>query len=130
MHLVWGPAWRCACGRNGQFTEAAQLHATEAGYTAAVARPDLKSPEALAAYRRELGGVARGWRYSGLACIALGSAALWASAQGSPTRLAGLGVMLTGWAFSVVGIVKRTRYHRARMTEPQSPTQADATTEP
>jgi hypothetical protein len=84
-------------------------------------RPDLETPEGRRAYGAELGGVARGWRYSGLGMVALGGAGLvaarlsdadlWHSAIG----LGSIAALTVGWALIIVGIAKRTRYHHRRM---------------
>jgi hypothetical protein len=82
--------------------------------------PDLQSPEGRSAYRAELMRVARGWRWIGLGLVTLAAVGFvqvarldlpWSSALGAAT-LAGLAI---GWALVIVGIFKRTRYHRARM---------------
>jgi hypothetical protein len=85
------------------------------------ARPDLATPEGRRTYAAELGGVARGWRYSGLGLVALGTAGLVARALadapllGSALGLGTIALLVIGWAIVIVGIVKRTRYHRRRM---------------
>lgn len=82
--------------------------------------PDLNSPEGRRAYGAELGRVARGWRWTGLAIVTVASVGYvlrakfrlpWGSALGEAT-LAGL---VVGWGLIIVGIVKRTRYHRRRI---------------
>lgn len=82
-----------------------------------MAPPDLKNPAERAAYRRELQGVARGVRLSGLWLAAAGALLLAARRFewfDVPLWLAfavlGLGVML-----SITGIAARTRYHSLRM---------------
>lgn len=86
-----------------------------------MARPDLSTPNGRRAYAAELGGVARGWRYVGLGLVTLGAAGLvqvartdaaWGEGWLGPATLAALAA---GWAIVIVGIVKRTRYHRRRI---------------
>lgn len=43
--------------------------------------PDLNDPAALKAYRRELRGVARGWRYAGVALAVIGAGLLLARSR-------------------------------------------------
>jgi hypothetical protein len=65
--------------------------------------------------------VARGWRWLGLGLVALGAAGLVARALADAPLWNGLlgpgsiALILVGWALAIVGIVKRTRYHRRRM---------------
>lgn len=84
-----------------------------------MAPPNLKDPAERAAYRRELQGVARGIRLSGIGLAALGAilvllrrremldVPLWLAAT-----VLGAGVMLM-----ITGIAARTRYHALRMRE-------------
>jgi hypothetical protein len=84
-------------------------------------RFDLQTPDQRAAYVAELGRVARGWRYTGLGLVTLGVVGIVAVAKtDAPWREGLLGpatiaALVIGWALVVVGIVKRTRYHRRRM---------------
>ena len=87
-----------------------------------MARPDLQSPEGRRAYRAELMTVARGWRWVGLALVTLSAVGIvqvarldqpWSSTLGVAT----IGALIVGWGLMIVGIVKRTRYHKARMAE-------------
>lgn len=86
-----------------------------------MARPDLESPEGRRAYAVELGGVARIWRWPGLALVVLGGIGLIVRAVADAPMWEGwLGpgsvvLIVVGWAVAIVGIVKRTRYHRRRM---------------
>lgn len=84
-------------------------------------RPDLATPDGRRAYAAELGGVARGWRYTGLGLVTLGAAGIiavaktdapWSTGLLGPATIAALAM---GWAIVIVAIVKRTRYHRRRM---------------
>lgn len=86
-----------------------------------MARPDLETPEGRRAYAAELGAVARPWRYVGLGLATLGAAGLvqvarthapWSEGLLGPATIAAL---VAGWAIVIVGIVKRTRYHRRRL---------------
>lgn len=85
-------------------------------------RPDLARPEGRRAYAAELRGVARGWRYTGLGLVTLGAIGLVAVARTDAPWGAGLlgpatiAALVVGWAIIIVAIVKRTRYHRRRMT--------------
>ena len=81
-----------------------------------MARPDLKDPEQLRAYRRELGAYARPWRLLGLALIVAGVAVLLIRGEGfDPLSVA---LILAGWLVWIPVIVARTRYHKRRMAEP------------
>jgi len=89
-----------------------------------MARPDLKDPDQLREYRRELRRYARAWRWLGLG-IVLGALALLAwPRMGGPWMLGpwpmqywGWAAMALGWAILAAIIVARTRYHKARMAE-------------
>ena len=82
-------------------------------------RPDLADPEARAAYKRELRGVARGPRYAGLALIALAAVGLfytrWQGIEDSALRLASWIALGLDWLVSLAGSAIRTRYRRERM---------------
>lgn len=92
-----------------------------------MSRPDLTDADARAAYRKELRGVARWPRTVGLLCV-FASLGLWAWPQsGGPLVLGPLAteswgwiVLAVGWAILLWAIVTRTRYHRARMDEPEA----------
>lgn len=78
-------------------------------------RPDLRDPRARRAYRAELRGLYRGWRWAGLTLV---GAALtvtmlrgWADARVLAMSVAGAAILL-----AVIGA--RTLYHRRRMAEP------------
>ena len=83
--------------------------------------PDLSTREGLSAYRAELAGVARPLRWGGLSCVLLGVVLLVQARSGWQTNvdrmfgLAGIFLVLCGWALMIVGIVRRKRYHRDRM---------------
>jgi hypothetical protein len=85
-------------------------------------RPDLATPEGRRAYTAELRGVARGWRYTGLGLVTLGAIGIVAVARTDARWGAGvlgpatIAALVVGWAIIIVAIVKRTRYHRRRMT--------------
>lgn len=84
--------------------------------------PDLNTPEGLRAYRAELHGVARGWRWIGLGLVTLSAIGFVITANrdlplfGSPLGLATIAGLVIGWSLAIVGIVKRTRHHRRRMS--------------
>ena len=85
-----------------------------------MSRPDFNSPAGRRAYGAELGQVARGWRWTGLSIVALAAVgiyltAIWDQPWGSPLGLATIAALVIGWGLAIVGVVKRTRYHRARM---------------
>lgn len=85
--------------------------------------PDLTTPEGRAAYGRELMGIAKPLRWSGLAMIAVATAgALWVRGQGrallhDPLGLTFIGLLVLGWVLVGYAVVKRTRHHRRRMAE-------------
>jgi hypothetical protein len=79
--------------------------------------PDLKDPAQLAAYRRELRGVAKPLRYTGIAFALLGVALAvvqrnWVPQM--PTAIPMAAVSL-GVLNMLAAIVLRTRYHQQRM---------------
>jgi drug/metabolite transporter (DMT)-like permease len=86
-----------------------------------MAKPDLGTREGRRLYAAELGRVARFWRYAGLGLVAVGAILLIAARlSGADLRhsaigLAALAALVVGWALAIVGIVKRTLYHRRRM---------------
>lgn len=86
-----------------------------------MARPDLSTPEAIKAYRSELRGIAKMWRYAGFAIILAGTAAMIFVAHtrhdifGTREGQASIAAIALGWAFFAVAIVRRTRYHRRRL---------------
>ena len=89
-----------------------------------MARPDLSVAQGRAAYARELGAVARPWRWGGLAAVTAGAAVIlwfrfssgftWDSAPGWTA----IALEAVGWSLVAVAIVRRTRHHRRRMAEP------------
>jgi hypothetical protein len=79
--------------------------------------PNLGDPAERAAYRRELQGVARPIRYTGIMFVLLGVVLaivrlIWWPDLPEIVPLAALGL---GGFNMVAGIVMRTRYHQARM---------------
>lgn len=79
--------------------------------------PNLSDPAERAAYRRELQGVARPIRYTGIMFVLLGVVLaimrlIWWPDLPEIVPLAALGL---GALNMVAGIVMRTRYHQARM---------------
>ena len=88
-------------------------------------RPNLSDPATRAAYKAELRGLARWWRVLGFVLIVGGIAGLfYLRSQGmSDPGLRGRGwaAIALGWAIFLGVIVYRSRYHKARMTEPSSP---------
>ncbi len=85
-------------------------------------RPDLDSDAARAAYKRELRGLARGWRLIGFVLIVGGVASqFYLRSQGIGSRAAwwaGWTAIGLGWIVFIAVIVRRTRYYKARMAEP------------
>ncbi|MGK6356363.1 hypothetical protein ACMGDH_14200 [Sphingomonas sp. DT-207] len=82
-------------------------------------RPNLKDPAERAAYQRELAGVARRLRLSGL-FIALAGAVLVVLARRAllPLPLWGAAIVLgLGMMLMITAIATRSRYHRLRMAE-------------
>lgn len=83
-------------------------------------KPDLADPVQRKAYRQELRGVAVGLRFAGLALVGAGGAVLaYAQFYRIPEGMLHIAWMAlgAGWVLVVAGIVRRTRYHRARMAE-------------
>lgn len=81
--------------------------------------PNLSDQEARAAYRRELRGVARGMRLSGLGLAWLSVAIMAARHNGLfdlPVWVEG-GVLAAGATLVLIAVTRRTKYHRARMGE-------------
>jgi drug/metabolite transporter (DMT)-like permease len=81
-----------------------------------MSRPRLDDPAALAAYKRELRGLYKPWRWLGLALIVAGVAIMFLR-DGQFDRLS-IGMVAVGWIVLIGVIVQRTRYHRRRMAEP------------
>ena len=79
--------------------------------------PNLNDPAERAAYRRELQGVARPIRYTGILFVLLGVALAIARLQWLPDLpvLVPMAALALGAFNMVAGIVMRTRYHQARM---------------
>jgi hypothetical protein len=82
-----------------------------------VTAPNLNDPAERAAYRRELQGVARPIRYTGISFALLGVALailqrLWLPELPTIIPVAAIAV---GALNMVAGILIRTRYHQARM---------------
>ena len=86
-------------------------------------RPNLSDPAGLAAYRRELRGVAVPWRAAGFVLVLAGTAGMIAYGRGARSLFesvegeASVGALAAGWALLIVAMVKRTRYHKMRMAE-------------
>jgi len=88
--------------------------------------PRLDTPEGLAAYRRELKGVAQPWRYGGLALIVLGALLggvdrYTDTPMPSWTTTAIFALFIVGWLMMMVAIVQRTMHHRRRLAGDTKP---------
>jgi uncharacterized membrane protein len=86
-----------------------------------VSPPDLETPEGRAAYRAELRRVWAVPRVIGLVWVALAALGMvWNKNQGAawdaPLGLASLVLLIAAWALLVVVIVKRSAYHRRRIS--------------
>jgi hypothetical protein len=81
------------------------------------APPNLSDPIERAAYRRELQGVARPIRYTGISFTLLGVLLAIVRLQWWPDlpQAVPIAVLALGAFNMVAGIVLRTRYHQARM---------------
>jgi hypothetical protein len=79
-----------------------------------MARPNLSDPAEYMEYRRELRAYLRPWRIAAVAIVIL--SAIWLGFVDISTRPA-WAAFIAGWAFLIVIIVLRTRYHRRRMSE-------------
>jgi uncharacterized membrane protein len=82
--------------------------------------PDLSTPEAQAAYRAELFRVARPLRLIGLTLTILGILLLfqaqgWQNVVQRTLGLAGIILIAAGFSLMIMGIIKRTLYHKKRM---------------
>lgn len=78
--------------------------------------PNLNDPDERRAYRRELLGVAKGLRRSGVALAVLGSALILVNAYWTPIpNLLTLAAIVAGFALMLMGIGARTKYHKRRM---------------
>jgi hypothetical protein len=87
-------------------------------------RPNLSDPAARVAYKMELRGLATWWRALGFVLIVGGVAGqFYLRGQGMdgpwPMRATWAAIVL-GWAMFAGIIVYRTRYHKARMAEPEA----------
>ena len=81
------------------------------------APPNLNDPAERAAYRRELQGVTRPIRYTGIMFLLLGAGLAIARRQWWPDLplIVPIAALALGAFNMVAGIVMRTRYHQARM---------------
>ena len=81
--------------------------------------PDLTVPGERAAYRRELRGVARPFRYIGVDFACLGAALAIVRARWLPTMpaLIPLAAIAIGLFHMVAAVAIRTRYHMLRMRD-------------
>jgi hypothetical protein len=78
--------------------------------------PDLRDPEARRAYRRELMEVAKGPRRVGVALVVLGCALILVNQYWHPIpNIVTLAAIMAGFALMILGIGKRTKYHKRRM---------------
>jgi len=80
-----------------------------------VLTPNLDDPEQRRAYRRELRGVARLLRWTGLALVLLGTAGLLIGGPQDWWTGPSWFSLAIGAALTLAGVVQRTRYHRRRM---------------
>lgn len=79
--------------------------------------PDLRDPVQLAAYRRELRGIARPLRYTGVAFAILGAALVIARQRWLPQMPAviPMAALALGVLNMLAAILLRARYHQQRM---------------
>ena len=88
-----------------------------------IIRPDLSTPEGVAAHKAELMGLARPWRYGGLLMVCAATALLlWVrfhdlDAFKTLPGLIGVALMVGGWAMLIRVILARNTYNRRRMAE-------------
>lgn len=83
--------------------------------------PNLSDPAERAAYRRELRGVARRTRFSGIAFALIGLALLYASKGAVDPRLLrtlGIVAITAGFGLMIFATMRRTLYHELRMNPP------------
>lgn len=84
-------------------------------------RPDLSDPAARAAYRSELRRVAIPWRIFGFALVIGGAIGMVLYGRGPQAITdtiegdASLAAVALGWVLLIVAMIKRTRFHKARM---------------
>lgn len=79
--------------------------------------PNLTDPAELKAYRRELRGVARGWRFSGIALAVVGAALLVARSRHliAVHVLVPILIVVVAIVLISVAILIRTTYHMRRL---------------
>ncbi|WP_411340364.1 hypothetical protein V6U71_21745 [Sphingopyxis sp. J-6] len=89
-----------------------------------MATPDLSDREQYIAYRRELRGVARWSRLAGFVLVVIAFALFVWPQSGGPWMLGplrtetwGWTALVGGWLIWIAVIVRRTRYHKARLAE-------------
>ena len=79
-------------------------------------RPNLQDPVELAAYKRELRGLDRQWRWIGLVVVVAGITVMFAR-EGRLDVYSGT-LLFVGWSILISVVIRRTRYHKRRMAEP------------
>ncbi|MCL6683767.1 hypothetical protein [Sphingomonas alba] len=79
-------------------------------------RPNLKDPDELTAYKRELRGLYKVWRWVGLAVVLAGVVVMFV--RGGQFDLYSGALLFVGWAILIAVVIQRTRYHKRRMAEP------------
>lgn len=83
---------------------------------------DLHTAEGRRAYRDELNGVARPYRWAGLAFILVGAFLLWGSTRGwlgltDGAQVWGYGALAIGWVLFLTATFLRTRHHKRRLAQ-------------
>jgi len=79
-------------------------------------RPNLRDPAELAAYKRELRGLYKPWRWIGLVIVVAGVAVMFARDRQFDAYSGAL--LFVGWAILIAVVIQRMRYHKRRMAEP------------
>ncbi|NIJ38648.1 tetrahydromethanopterin S-methyltransferase subunit E [Sphingopyxis panaciterrae] len=92
-----------------------------------MAPPDLSDRQQYVAYRRELRGVARWSRLAGFVLVLIAFALfVWPQSGGPsmlgplPTGTWGWIALILGWIIWIAVIVRRTRYHKARLADEEA----------
>ena len=79
-------------------------------------RPNLQDPAELKAYKRELRGLHKVWRWVGLVIVLAGVVVMFMR-DGQFDLYSGA-LLFVGWAILIAVVIQRAHYHKRRMAEP------------